>query len=85
MVRKNRSMILDVGVPTELTAAVPELAHPLEIADDLDPLLEQIGDAHYVLLGEASHGTAGYNIWRTILSQRLIREKGLLRCVSVHR
>jgi hypothetical protein len=27
---------------------------------DLDPLLEQIGEARYVLLGEASHGTSEY-------------------------
>ena len=27
---------------------------------DLDPLLERIGDARYVLLGEASHGTSEY-------------------------
>ena len=69
-------MILDVETPKELAAAVRDLAHSLEAASDLDPLLEQIGDAQYVLLGEASHGTAEYYVWRTILSQRLIREKG---------
>jgi erythromycin esterase-like protein len=76
MARTNRSMILDVETPAELTAVVRDLAHPLEGSDDLDPLLEQIGDAHYVLLGEASHGTAEYYVWRTTLSKRLIREKG---------
>src|SRR5438445_1851482 len=76
MVRRNRSMMLDVDAPTELTTAVRALAQPLQSAVDLDPLMEQIGDAHYVLLGEASHGTAEYYTWRTLLSQRLIREKG---------
>src|SRR5438445_3974002 len=76
MVRRNRSMMLDVDAPTELTTAVRALAQPLNSAADLDPLMEQIGDAHYVLLGEASHGTADYYTWRTLLSQRLIREKG---------
>jgi erythromycin esterase-like protein len=42
----------------------------------LDPLLDQIADAHYVLLGEASHGTHEYYAWRDVLSRRLIREKG---------
>ncbi|HEY7426012.1 MAG TPA: erythromycin esterase family protein [Gemmataceae bacterium] len=61
---------------SELIARVRELALPLRTPDDLDPLLRRIGDAHYVLLGEASHGTAEYYTWRTQLSQRLIREKG---------
>ena len=49
---------------------------PLEDAADLDPLLERIGDARYVLLGEASHGTHEYYLWRTRISRRLIEEKG---------
>src|SRR5205085_5739094 len=55
---------------------VRALARPLREPRDLDPLLERIGDAHYVLLGEASHGTAEYYTWRMRLSQRLIQEKG---------
>lgn len=42
----------------------------------LDPLMERIGDARLVLLGEASHGTHEYYLWRARISQRLIREKG---------
>src|SRR5207245_6725035 len=37
---------------------------------------DRIGDARYVLLGEASHGTADYYTWRTRISKRLIEEKG---------
>jgi erythromycin esterase-like protein len=48
---------------------------PLQDAQDLDPLLERIGDARYVLLGEASHGTHEYSLWRARLSRRLIEEK----------
>ncbi|WP_224996439.1 erythromycin esterase family protein [Cesiribacter sp. SM1] len=48
----------------------------LESADDLDILLNDIGDARYVLLGEASHGTAEYYSWRAEISRRLIQEKG---------
>lgn len=43
---------------------------------DLDQLLDRIGDAHYVLLGEASHGTHEYYTWRSQISKRLITEKG---------
>ena len=42
---------------------------------DLDELLNFVGDARYVLLGEASHGTAEYYTWRTEISRRLIAEK----------
>ncbi|CAM3845049.1 erythromycin esterase family protein [Pontibacter korlensis] len=50
--------------------------HPLQNTKDLDPLLERIGDAKYVLLGEASHGTHEYYTWRAEISRRLIEEKG---------
>lgn len=51
-------------------------SHPLHGHNDLDPLLERIGDARYVLLGEASHGTREYYEWRAEISKRLIQEKG---------
>jgi erythromycin esterase len=59
-----------------LIAEVRDLALELHDQSDLDPLLDHIGDARYVLLGEASHGTSEYYTWRARLSQRLIREKG---------
>jgi erythromycin esterase len=49
---------------------------PLEKLEDLDPLIDFIGDAKYVLLGEASHGTHEYYTWRAKITQRLIQEKG---------
>jgi erythromycin esterase len=55
---------------------VSRKATDLVDVEDLDPLMERIGDARYVLLGEASHGTADFYIWRSLLSRRLIREKG---------
>jgi erythromycin esterase len=64
------------GTTADLANQVRALARPLEQHDDLDALLRRIGDARYVLLGEASHGTAEYYAWRTAISQRLIREKG---------
>lgn len=51
------------------------IARPLTDDDDLDPLLERIGDAHVVMLGEASHGTSEYYTWRDRITRRLISEK----------
>lgn len=48
----------------------------LETDQDLDVLLNDIGNARYVLLGEASHGTAEYYTWRAAITRRLIQEKG---------
>ncbi len=53
-----------------------DAALPLTSDTDLDPLMDRIGDSHYVLLGEASHGTSDYYTWRLRLSKRLIQEKG---------
>ncbi|XRQ14188.1 erythromycin esterase family protein [Actinomadura welshii] len=51
-------------------------ALPLEYEDHLDPLLDRIGDARCVLIGEASHGTHEYYAWRAALTRRLIAERG---------
>jgi erythromycin esterase-like protein len=58
---------------TELADRVRTVAHVLEGLRNLDPLLERIGDARCVLLGEASHGTSEYYTWRARISERLIR------------
>ncbi|MDT0645275.1 erythromycin esterase family protein [Zunongwangia sp. F260] len=50
--------------------------HNLQNSEDLDPLLDRIGNSKYVLLGEASHGTHEYYAWRAQISKRLIEEKG---------
>jgi erythromycin esterase-like protein len=55
---------------------VKRIARPLADDADLDPLLEQIGDARFVLLGEATHGTSEFYSWRDRLSRRLIAERG---------
>lgn len=47
----------------------------LNSSDDLTPLMDAIGDAPIVMLGEASHGTHEYYTWRTAISKRLIEEK----------
>jgi len=59
-----------------LIDAVGRSARPLRDDSDLDPLMEHIGDARIVLLGEASHGTSDFYTWRDRISRRLIQEKG---------
>src|SRR5215211_5902565 len=54
---------------------VKEHALPLTGAQDLDPLIERIGDARIVMLGEASHGTHEYYTWRSYISRQLIEKK----------
>src|SRR5688500_15545255 len=72
----------DPGGDGTLDQQVLTRSSPLADTQDLDPLLERIGDARYVLLGEASHGTSEYYTWRAQLSRRLIQEKGF-RFVAV--
>src|SRR6266404_3793972 len=56
---------------------VHEIAQPLTgAANDYDALLELIGDARLVLLGEASHGTHEFYFERAAITKRLIAEKG---------
>lgn len=45
-------------IAKNLIDAVRDLAHQLMgAAEDYNPLMDLIGDARFVLLGEASHGT----------------------------
>ena len=54
-----------------------QIAHPLSgAATDHDPLLRLVGDAHIVLLGEASHGTHEFYRERAEITKRLIQELG---------
>jgi len=61
---------------TLLAEGLKRIARPLESDGDLDPLLDAVGHAHFVLLGEASHGTSEFYTWRTRISRRLIEERG---------
>jgi erythromycin esterase-like protein/predicted phosphoribosyltransferase len=62
-------------------SALPQrmLRHALPMAGadaDFDALLERIGDASLVLLGEASHGTDEFYRTRADITRRLITERG---------
>ncbi len=60
----------------EVASEMRSLARPLNGIDDLDPLVERVGDSRFVGIGEASHGTHEFYQWRALLSRRLIEEKG---------
>jgi erythromycin esterase-like protein len=60
-----------------LASLVKQHAHPLtDTLDDYKPLLELIGDASFVLLGEASHGTHEFYASRAKITKQLIQQKG---------
>ncbi|MES2756693.1 MAG: erythromycin esterase family protein [Pseudomonadota bacterium] len=62
---------------SSLTGAIAAGAHLLDGgAGDYDALLDLIGDARFVLLGEATHGTHEFYEQRARITQRLISEKG---------
>ena len=62
----------------DIVSAIAAFAEPINsiAAADLDGLLERIGDAKVVLLGEASHGTSEFYRMRERISQELITRKG---------
>src|SRR5213595_3237006 len=72
---------------THASRPTPEALTPVDLirqrafpltgaARDYDPLLDRIGDARVVLLGEATHGTHEFYRERAVITQRLIAEKG---------
>lgn len=60
----------------EILRCLKQRSYPLHTMGNLEPLLQKIGSARIVMLGEASHGTHEYYRCRSYITQRLIREKG---------
>ena len=65
---------VNISVPS-LIAKNAEIFTQLRDAK-LEPLLERIGNARIVLIGEASHGTSEFYRMRARITKRLIEEKG---------
>lgn len=59
-----------------VVATIRRQAMPLQRIEDLDPLVDRIGSARFVLLGESSHGTSDFHRWRAELTKRLLTERG---------
>ncbi|HEX6507769.1 MAG TPA: erythromycin esterase family protein [Chloroflexota bacterium] len=80
----------------ELVDQTKDVAHPLQEEDlrGYDPLLELVGNARIVMLGEASHGTHEFYRERARITARLIEELDFTfvavegdwpECYGVHR
>ena len=74
------SLLYQIPVTHPSISALREirnLAEPLTgSVEDYDGLMDSIGDAQVVMLGEASHGTHEFYRERIKITQRLIEEKG---------
>jgi len=64
--------------PIHIKDIIKEEAKTLRAGEitDYDPLLAFVGDARFVLIGEASHGTHEFYRERAQITKRLIEEKG---------
>ena len=62
--------------PTEVAAIRAEAVPVAEGAPADDMLFDLVGDAHFVLIGEASHGTGEFYTARAQMTLRLIEERG---------
>jgi erythromycin esterase-like protein len=61
-----------------LSRQIEAVAHPLTGAPVDYDLLLPVGNAHFVLLGEASHGTHEFYCARAKITRRLIHENGFI-------
>ena len=64
------------GETVDLNELLLNNSMALNNTNDLDILIEKIGNAKYVLLGEASHGTHEYYTLRAKITKKLIEKKG---------
>jgi erythromycin esterase-like protein len=71
-----RNTIGRTAATAEIVDYIRTHSLPLSSEKDLEPLLRQIGGARCVMLGEASHGTSEYYLWRELISRRLIADYG---------
>lgn len=63
---------------TELSDLISNVAEPFSAIDgaDLGALIERIGDAEVVMIGEASHGTSEFYRMRQKITRALIEQRG---------
>ena len=60
-------------MPDSLVDLIRDAAEPLVGSrTDFDPIIDRIGDARFVLIGEASHGTHEFYRIRAQISKLLI-------------
>lgn len=66
------------AAPSRLATLIRETAEPFEdmAAAPLDAILDRIGDARLVLLGEATHGTSEFYRMRARITRELVAHRG---------
>ena len=69
---------MDKDAHQRLITALNDAAEPLPESRDYSSLLDTIGDARFVMIGEASHGTHEFYQTRIEISQQLIKKKGFM-------
>lgn len=69
-------LLLFLSCTSSTPEPAPDLAAHAHALDDYGPLLRAMGNAHLVLLGEATHGTHEFYAERARITQQLIVEKG---------
>jgi protein-L-isoaspartate(D-aspartate) O-methyltransferase len=76
--RAKRPLRITPPKGSRLSALIAEHAEPLPSIDDapLDGLLDRIGSARVVLIGEASHGTSEFYRMRARITRELIERHG---------
>lgn len=76
--RKRGGLVRPAQGGSAVAKLVRECAEPIDRIDsaDLDRLLDRVGDARLVLLGEATHGTSEFYEMRARISKELIERRG---------
>lgn len=69
---------MNIDAQLKLIDVINEAANPLEKPTDYSLMMEQIGDARFVMIGEASHGTHEFYQTRIEITQQLIQKKGFM-------
>lgn len=67
---------MNTDIHQKLIAVINDAAQP--VTDDWSSLLDRIGDARFVMIGEASHGTHDFYQARIEITQQLIAKKGFM-------
>jgi len=76
--RARRPLLITPPKRKRLSGLIAEHCEPFEEIEeaDLGPLLERIGQARVVLIGEATHGTSEFYRMRARITRALIRRRG---------
>jgi protein-L-isoaspartate(D-aspartate) O-methyltransferase len=73
---RRSAAVAESALPALVAGAAEPLAGADADADELAPLLDRIGEARVVLIGEATHGTSEFYRFRARLTRELIERRG---------